>query len=507
MSRTFLANLISTTILTVAFAPAALAQEAGSAAREPAATAAQVDALQKQVELLQAQLDALKKQMPKTAPSWKGAPQFADQEGWSFKPRGRFLYDTGYVAAPGEYEGTRNLGFNSRVRRVRLGAEGAIPGGFGYKVEADFANSNVGFGDALLSWSSKGKDLQVRAGNFESLNGLEQISSSNFISFLERAQIHDAFLNARRLGAALAFVGKDDAYRVEAGLFAAHSIDSSFDNDGWIGAVRAVYAPKIGQGRLHLGLNYQHRDFQSNNGATASASVNAPSVNQLARYRARPFTQLTDVRFIDTGSFAAKGDDIIGVEASAIFPSLYVTGEAQWVKTRTYRPGDMLSGLDAFPGTTQVTPQSNPGFFGGYAEVGYFLTGETRGYSGNVWGRTKVLKPLSKGGMGAWQVAARVDYLDLGSKTLLSAPSNNFSTGASTLAAETVRLGRGGTQTGLLFGVNWYPSDYARIMLNYIRINVDGGPLAALVEPSNSAPVSQRSYSTDAFAVRTQIDF
>jgi hypothetical protein len=49
--------------------------------------------------------------------------------------------------------------------------------------------------------------------------------------------------------------------------------------------------------------------------------------------------------------------------------------------------------------------------------------------------------------------------------------------------------------------------DYARIMLNYIHINVDGGPLAAAVEPGSTAPVNQRSYSTDGFAVRTQVDF
>ena len=90
----------------------------------------------------------------------------------------------------------------------------------------------------------------------------------------------------------------------EAGLFTAHGIDNSFDNDGWIGAARAVYAPNLGNGRLHLALNYQHREFQSNNGGVASVSANAPSTNQVARYRARPFLQTTDVRFVDTGSFA-----------------------------------------------------------------------------------------------------------------------------------------------------------------------------------------------------------
>ena len=133
-------------------------------------------------------------------------------------------------------------------------------------------------------------------------------------------------------------------------------------------------------------------------------------------------------------------------------------------------------------------------------EFGYFLTGETRGYRDNNWGRTRVLNPLSKGGGGAWQIAARLDYLDLNSQALKTAPLNNFSTGVSTSASPTAALGRGGKQTGAIFGLNWYPSDY-------VRINVDGGPLAAAVLPSSTAPIDQRGYSTDAFAIRTQLDF
>ncbi|MFM7028767.1 MAG: porin [Chakrabartia sp.] len=503
MTSKILISLASTTFLMGVAATPAFAEES-----QPApASAEQVQALEKQVEALQAQLDALKKQLPKATPSWRGAPQFSDSDGWSFKARGRLHYDAGYIDAPGDYSASRNLGFNSRVRRVRLGAEGTVPGGFGYKIEADLANANVGFGDALVSWTSRAKDVQVRAGNFETLDGLDQISSSNFITFLERAQMNDAFVNTRRLGVAAAAIGKDESYRLEAGLFTAHSIDNSFDNDGWIGAARAVYAPKIGDGRLHLALNYQHREFQSNNGGTASVSTNAPSTNQLARYRARPFLQTTDIRFVDTGNFAAKGDDVLGVEASAIFPGIYVAGEAQWTKVRTYRPGDVVTDLDVFPSASQVTPDTNPSFFGGYAEIGYFLTGETRGYSGNVWGRTKVLNPLSKGGSGAWQVAARVDYLDLNSKALQNAQTTNFTTGATSLASESTRLARGGSQLGLIFGLNWYPSDYARIMLNYIHINVEGGPLAASVDPTSTTALNKRGYSTNGFAVRTQVDF
>ena len=443
---------------------------------------------------------------PKVA--WKGAPEFAGKDGWSFKPRGRLHFDNGTISTPGALS-TRNLGYNSRIRRIRLGAEGTMPGDFGYKIEVDFAN-NVGFGDAYVSYSPSKSPLSIRLGNFETLDGLEQITSSNNITFLERATFNDAFLNSRRLGAAIALNSGNDDWRGEVGLFTAHSIDSTFDNDGWIGAARLVYAPKALGGQLHFGLNYQHREFSSNNGGVVSPSVNAPSTNQLARYRARPGSQLTDVRFVDTGSFAAKRDRIVGVEGAAIFKGLYLTGEAQWLKAKGYTAGDTAAGLDGFSGgNLAVVPTSDPGFFGVYGEIGYFLTGETRGYKrgDGTWSRTKVLNPINKGGSGAFQIAARIDYLDLDDNALIDGPTNNFATGVTSLAGLGARLGRGGKQTGYQLGLNWHPIDYIRFMIDYARFEIQGGPLAASAAQSSAAPIDRRNYGLDVLQTRLQLEF
>ena len=444
---------------------------------------------------------------PKVA--WKGAPEFTGKDGWSFKPRGRLHYDTGTIGTPGQLE-LPNLGFNSRVRRVRLGAEGAMPGGFGYKVEVDFANAGVSFGEVLLSYSPANAPLQVRIGNFDTMNGFEQTTSSNYTSFIERAAFNDAFLNSRRLGASVAFLTDNDDLRAEVGLFAAHSIDGSFDNNGLIAGARVVYAPKALGGQLHFGANYQHRDFASNVSGGTSVGVNMSSINQLGRYRARPNSQLTDIRFVDTGSFAARSDRIIGIETAAIFKSLYFTGEAQWLKSDSYAPNAIALGSDSFSGgNVAVVPTSNPGFFGAYGEVGYFLTGETRGYKrgDGTWARTKVLNPFAKGGAGAFQLAGRFEYLDLADDALLNGPTNNFTTGVTSLAAANSRLGRGGTQTSYLLGLNWYPMDYVRFMVNYGRVEVEGGPFAALASPLSTRPVNQRDFGVNLFQTRLQIDF
>jgi phosphate-selective porin OprO and OprP len=521
LRRTTLAVLLAGTALlatpAVASAQDAAAEQpdqSDAAADAAIGSASPVDELQAKIELLQAQVEALQESLEsvksaqaKTAPSWKGMPQFEDKEsGWSFKPRGRIQYDVGYVGNPDDAIPARNLGFNTRARRVRLGAEGTIPGGFGYKFEMDFANGNVGFGDVVLTYAPKGKPFNFIVGNHETWTGLEQISSSRFTSFMERAAFNDAFVNTRRIGLSAGLVNKAGDLRFNAGLFAAHSIDGSFDNDGWIGAARGVYSPMVGSAQLHFGANVQFREFQSNNGATTSNSQGAPSTNQQARYRARPFSQTTDVRFVDTGAFAAKGDTIVGLEAAGIFKSLHVTAEGQYLKSRGgYDAGDVLSDpLDRFPSASFLVPAGKPSFWGGYVEAGYFLTGETRGYKNGLWDRTKVLKPFSQGGWGALQINGRVDYLDLDSEKLKNGISNNFVTGVS---SSSVNLGRGGKQLGLLAGLIWIPEDYFRMYLQYARAHVTGGPFAAIVEPGSGEPIDERSFNVDVVSARAQIDF
>ena len=235
-------------------------------------------------------------------------------------------------------------------------------------------------------------------------------------------------------------------------------------------------------------------------------SSGQPSVNQLARYRARPFSQLTDQRFVDTGNFAAKGDDIFGLEFAGIFKSLHVAAEGQYLKARAYEAGDRFGAsdpLDFFPTTSVIVPNGNPSFWGGYAEAGYYLTGETRGYKNGTWDRTKVLRPFSKGGWGALQINGRVDYLDLADSGLESAVNNNFTTGAFT---NSVNLGRGGTQLGLLASMIWIPEDWMRFYLQYSRAGITGGPQAGTVV-TGTDPLDERDYSTDSVMTRVQIDF
>jgi len=118
------------------------------------------------------------------------------------------------------------------------------------------------------------------------------------------------------------------------------------------------------------------------------------------------------------------------------------------------------------------------------------VTGETRGYKGGRWDRAKVLKPLGDGGWGALQLNARIDWLDL-----------TDTIGRDVLAVPLVI--NGGQQTGYSLGAAWNPTDYVRFILQYSRIEIEGGPWATIVVPG----VVTGDYSTDAAVLRAQFEF
>jgi phosphate-selective porin OprO/OprP len=370
-----------------------------------------------------------------------------------------------------------------------IGAEGTLPGRFGYKVEFNLAQGTVDYEDIILTYDFEKAPLQIAVGNFYPYSSLETMTSSRLGSMMERASFTDAFNYNRRLGVGLQLSDKkSDSYLVQAGIFSTPINDASFTRTGWQASLRGIYSPTLGSTRLHVGANFQHR------------SNNREGMGQ--QYRARPLTQITDQRFIDSGTIASEGDDTLGVEFAAIRKSLHVAAEAQkvWVRN-AFNPAE-LAATNLDPDDNDVaagTPfNGNPSFWGGYFEVGYFLTGETRAYKGGKWDRTKVLKPWSDGGWGALQINGRVDYVDL-SDRVDAAPTTG-------LAFSAPYYVNGGKQLGLQASLIWNPVDWVRFLAQFGHLEVAGGPRAlGLVDPTK--PPNKRKFSVDTFAARAQIEF
>ncbi|MEO1920873.1 MAG: porin [Sphingomonadaceae bacterium] len=459
-------HLFSTTaaIAIATMSAPAMAQDSAAAAAELAKMRADMAAMSARIEALEAQLEAEQAESDAaiaetrtlaagaaeaaaeakaaaadsgdgTRVAFKGAPEISTGDGWSFKPRGRLQYDAGFVNVPNETG--RSEGWGSEARRARLGVQGEMPGGFGYKFEVDFAGDDIDVNDAIISYETG--DLELNIGQHNNFQSLEELTSSLHISNLERAAFTDAFGFERRVGVSAQYKG--DAVLVQGGFFTDNIGDLS--NKNWSMDGRVVAMPKLGSTQLHFGGSAHYADLEA--GSTV-------------RYRQRPQVHFTGERFVSTGTLGADSETGFGLEAAAIAGRFHVAGEAYW---------QTLEG-PALP--------SSPTFFGAYAEVGMFLTPDTRGYKGGKFDRVKPVNEVGNGGFGAVQVVLRYDYLDLNDGTVL-----------------------GGQQNAYLASLVWTPTDNTRFMLNYGRIEFDD---AAYVGPFGST-----SYSGDVFGLRGQVDF
>lgn len=413
---------------------------------------------------------------PPVAIAFRGAPEFSTSDGWRFKVRGRVNYDTSWVGNPNDALGGKDLGLKTRFRRLRLGVEGDMPGGFAYKAEAEFSDAQVRAADvALVYRASKTAPFEITIGHIEPLNGFEQIASSRYTSTIERGEYNEAFANVRRLGGFATYISPNHEVRISAGVFG-DTVNADRFNDEMILSSRAVWAPKIGDTQLHFGANIAYRTYQTTQLGTA--------------FRARPFTNNTDSRFVDTGTLALTDDLIIGGEFIAIHGPFHVIAEGQHLRANTIRPGEALGTGDVALGRRT---SFNPDFWGAILEVGWFFTGETRAYRDGLWARTRPLHPLGKGGIGAVSLNLRYDRLDLSDHK-----ANPL------VAADIVD---GGRQDGYLAALVWQPTDYVRFTLQYAHGVVAGGPLQATVNPLSAKPLTERSFAFDMAALRAAWDF
>lgn len=430
MRHALTAALLATSMFCLPTAARAQAMTADEAAQ----LRAELAALKAQVQTLETRLDAATAQptpapapapvppsvtaKPATEIGWKGAPELKTADGWSFKPRGRVQLDMASVDAPAGVTGIRG-GLATEFRRVYLGVDGKIPGGFAYRVEADLANGEVELTDVYLSYG-KGP-LTVTAGQIKPFWGLDDMTSDLFTSFMERAAFVQAFGFERRVGLSAQYKGK--ALLLQGGVFGDNAADLTDSNHSLGLDARAVFMPKLGDAQLHLGGSVHWRD------------PNDPAA--LGRYRARPFVHTTDVRLVDTGLLDVASELGTGAEGAVLAGPFHAAGEAYWHRVR--RIG----------GTT-------PTFFGGYAELGMVLTpGDARGYKDGAFDRLKPSRPITAGGPGAFEINARYDHLDLNSAGI-----------------------RGGRQQAALIGLVWVPIEYIRITANYGKLWIDDARVA-----------------------------
>lgn len=375
------------------------------------------------VESRKAELDAEANKKVGMKYKWGPSPTFQSDDGqFALHVHGRVVTDFGHISDSNDRQ-DRNA---TTFRDVRLGADGTAWGDFKYKLQIDFSQNQVDIKDAFVQYV--GWDpITISVGNYWTTNVLDKWSSSLQVSLVEPAGFSEAFNIQRRLGAWATYQGS--VFRVDAGIYGAalRIPDVQADNEGYAVSARAVYFPKLGDDiQLHFGTSVLYRSYSANSGLD----------NNQTRLRVRPQSSLSAFRYIDTGSLNAKNDLFIGAEAAAVWGPVWIESEWAWDKVKKI--------------TGKLDDQGS--FQGGYFGVGWFITGESRGYKPGEWDRTKVLNPVGKnGGTGAIALVGRVDYVDL----------NDVDAGIF-----------GGKQLMLIGGVNWHLNDNMVVKVNYAHADV-----------------------------------
>lgn len=345
--------------------------------------------------------------------TWKGAPELSSADGnFKIKIRGRLFADWATISDNGGKAVDA-----TEFRTARLGIEGVVMKDVIYKFEMDFAANKSSIKDASLTWDLK--PVAVTVGHFKTPTSLEEQTSSNYLTFLERGAFTDAFAFSRQMGIAANYAHNDITFK--AGMFQGAANGGAGTVQGRTYAARITYTPKFDGGFIHVGASAFHRENDQD--------------DLTILYRQRVPSHLSG-RYVNTDNIDAQSDTFFGAELAGVMGPLSVQGEWGWMKAN-----GLTGGMDAK-------------FNGGYVDVSYILTGESRGYKNGAFGRIKVSRPVFQGGSGAWQVAARYDVIDL-----TDTATNVF----------------GGKQTSYVVGVNWHLNDYSRVMANYSKSDVDGG--------------------------------
>ena len=335
---------------------------------------------------------------------------------------GRLLFDFAWISEDKDVE--RVIGHQqdgTSISNAWIFTQGELFERVFFKVEYGMEGGDVDIRDAFIGIKGIPYVGNVQVGHCKEPFSLDWRISRRFITFMERG-LPVALGPDYNVGLSLFDSVLEDRMTWNVGVFKDTDSYAEQKSDGeWSLTGRVTGLPWYedkGPQLVHVGL---------------SASLRSPTDNTL-QYRTRPEMGIADY-FADTGTFEAERTFVLGPELAAVYGPASLQAEyiQSWV---TSDPGD------------------DPVFKGYYVYGSYFLTGESRAYS-RTQGAFSRLKPIEdflgkEDGWGALEAAVRYSWLDLNDGTIL-----------------------GGELADITVGLNWYLNPYVRVMMNYVRADLD----------------------------------
>ncbi len=332
---------------------------------------------------------------------------------------GRFMEDFTFISGGEDTATALGTTFDDGVetRRARLRVFGNLAENVAYKMEYDWAGGTGSLKDAYLKFNTESVGNILIGHQYEPM-GLEQQTSSRFLTFLERSSLTDAFMPERNAGISL--WNSNDTVTLSAGWFRDTDSQGKSGDESTAFTGRVVYRPYIenkGERLLHFGLSASQRNTEGG-----------------VDYDARPDNHLIS-KFVDTGAITADDAMLVGFEAAI-------------------QEGPFHGMFEYAQADVSATTGTDPSFSGWSIQGGYFFTGESRGYKTGhaVFDRVKPNHNAlgQDGGMGAWEIAARISNLDL---TEVAAVTDELDT--------------------MTLALNWYVNPNTRFMFDVTQADMD----------------------------------
>jgi phosphate-selective porin OprO/OprP len=370
-------------------------------------------------------------------------------------------------------------------RRARIGVQGIFLGDWAYGLIFDLGGSSDGYGPTASLASGNtllpGGSTSGVENAFITYNGLYKRGSpfpvafdigaidvpwtldepmgSNDIMFMERpsSQVIATAFGGGDNRTALGFRSNNDRYWI--GAYLTGPTTGAWHEDG------TVTGLGMGLGPQFAALGRATYQLYQNNATNASLHIGANFADTFdpragintegLSLSDRPELRIDPTSIIGTGTVPAHNAEVIGGEAAASYGNAFIQGEYYHyiIDTKTSLLGSAVNGPSV-------------DFNGGYVQGSYTFGGRryykptTGAYSGVLPDRPFI---FGNGGWGALEVAGRVSVVDL----------NAADPGAAAIL--------GGKQTTYGAGLNWYPNNNIRFMLDYEHAIEDlpavlGGP-------------------------------
>ena len=221
----------------------------------------------------------------------------------NLKTGGRIMNDWVWMSPDDDLkEVTGNLVDGTEFRRVRLFTSGTLHGNIDFKLQFDFAGGDADLKDAYIGLSTKcpliGIPFYVKAGHFKEPFSLEELTSSKYITFMERS-LPNTFSPSRNTGLQLS--GNLLSKRLTYALGVFGEADGYGDGDtegGYNITARVTGLPMYtddGEKLVHLGLAVSSRNLNATKSYSSRPEVHLGPKFVEAMYADTDTTFSTDI--------------------------------------------------------------------------------------------------------------------------------------------------------------------------------------------------------------------